>query len=300
MLKILNNEKEPKNLKYLKKTTNIIDKLKDKSSNTKKSYFACLVSMLKLDGGKEYEKALKVYKTNMDDLNRKSNKAQEQNRLSEKQKENWITSNEMDKKYSDLEKKVKKLKPIDFEERKYYKDLLDFTILSLYLLIFPRRSKDYTQMNLILTNDQDKIKNLSNKLNYYDPFKNEFIFNEYKTSKKFGQQIIKVPLKLKNILSNLTKYNSLLKDAKDDSIPMFLQSNGRRITPDYITKSLNRIFDKKISTSMIRHIVISEKFGKLLKEQQKVADAMAHSLGMQKAYIKYPDNKVNHDKVIEV
>lgn len=295
MLKTLNNGKTPKSLKYLKSVKKISDILKDKSENTRKSYYACLVSMLKLNDDPEYEKALKIYTKNMNDLNKKSNMFEDKNEITEKQKENWLTLSEVEKVYNELEKQVKKIKPED-NTKKSYKTLLDFTILSLYLLNPPRRNKDYTQMNLILKDNND----LPKTFNYYNPKTSEFIFNTYKTSKKYGQQIIKVPKKLKNILDNLISKNPMnKKDSEYLTVPLFMQSNKKRITSDYITKSLNRIFDKKISSSMLRHIILSEKFGDLLKQQKKFASEMAHGLNMQKAYIKY-NNKVDNNKIIEV
>ena len=62
-----------------------------------------------------------------------------------------------------------------------------------------------------------------------------------------------------------------------------MSSNG-------LTKLLTRIFtrdlDKKISSSMLRHIYLSEKYGKELEERKKDSHNMLHSLEQQKNYIK--------------
>jgi hypothetical protein len=307
MLRVLNNNKDPNNLNYLKSVKKINELLKDKTDNTKKSYYAVIVSVLKISDPIEYKTALKTYIKLMNEYNKKSNEEQKKNEMTGKQKENWMTLAEIDKVYNKLEKDVKKFTSLDWNKKKTYRTLLDYTILSLYLLNPPRRNMDYCDMNLVLV---ESMKDLPNTQNYYNPFTSEFIFNKYKTVKKFGQQRVKIPIKLKNVLTNFILHHPMLckfnKDTDEQkvkekqAIPLFVQSNGNKITSFYITKALNRIFGKKIGVSMLRHIVLSEKFGKLLKQQKELAQDMAHSMKMQTAYIKYDDNKINHKKIIEI
>ena len=303
MLKILNNGKEPNNLNYLKSVKKINELLADKSDNTKKSYYAVIVSTLKISDPIDFKTALKTYTKLMNEYNKKSFEEQKKNEMTEKQKENWMTMDEIDKVYNKLEKVVKKFKPMDWNKKKTYRTLLDYTILSLYILNPPRRNMDYCDMNLVLG---ESMKDLPNTQNYYNPNSQEFIFNKYKTVKKFGQQRIKIPIKLRNILEHFILHHPMLCKFKNNtdeqnikekkSIPLFIQSNGNKITSFYITKALNRIFGKKVGVSMLRHIVLSEKFGKILKEQKELAQDMAHSIKMQSAYIKYDDSKINNKK----
>ena len=53
-----------------------------------------------------------------------------------------------------------------------------------------------------------------------------------------------------------------------------------------ITYILNRIFKKKIGSSMLRHFYLSEKYFDKVKEMADDAKNMSHSLSMQKDYIK--------------
>ena len=52
-----------------------------------------------------------------------------------------------------------------------------------------------------------------------------------------------------------------------------------------MTYLLNNIFDKKISSSMLRHIYLS-KYENINEEQKKDSKAMAHSIGTQAYYIR--------------
>ena len=49
---------------------------------------------------------------------------------------------------------------------------------------------------------------------------------------------------------------------------------------------LNKIFDKAIGSSMLRHIFLTDKYGETLDKQKEDAKNMAHSEGQQKDYIK--------------
>ena len=53
-----------------------------------------------------------------------------------------------------------------------------------------------------------------------------------------------------------------------------------------ITKILNKIFGKRISSSALRHIFLSDKYKDVTKDMKADAEMMAHSVGQQKDYIK--------------
>ena len=63
--------------------------------------------------------------------------------------------------------------------------------------------------------------------------------------------------------------------------------NGKELKSDNsITRILNSIFDKNVSSSMLRHIYLSDKYKNVLKQQEEDAKAMAHDISTQKDYIK--------------
>jgi len=58
-----------------------------------------------------------------------------------------------------------------------------------------------------------------------------------------------------------------------------------------ITQNLTRIFkthfDKSVSTTLLRHIVLTERFGKQLEQMEQLADVMGHDLSTaHSVYIK--------------
>ena len=159
---------------------------------------------------------------------------------------------------------------------KEFNTLQDFIILSLTTgyWIPPRRSLDWIAFKIRNINKQED--------NYVE--KGHFVFQKYKTSKFYNEQSVEIPKGLKLILTKWIKINPseylLVDKPKKDGKPL---SNVR------ITQKLNKIFDKKISTSMLRHIFLSDKLKDIpkLEELQKLATSMGHTIDEQLQYIKH-------------
>jgi hypothetical protein len=68
---------------------------------------------------------------------------------------------------------------------------------------------------------------------------------------------------------------------------LFANSDDKEIAGSGMTKILNNIFKPKlISVNMLRHIYITEKSAPLIDKLKEIAEAMAHSTGMQGLYVK--------------
>jgi hypothetical protein len=62
--------------------------------------------------------------------------------------------------------------------------------------------------------------------------------------------------------------------------------DGKALTAvNVITRLLNKTFGKKVGSSMLRHIYLTDKYKNVLEEQKKDAEDMGHSTGEQKEYI---------------
>ena len=57
-----------------------------------------------------------------------------------------------------------------------------------------------------------------------------------------------------------------------------------------ITRLLNKLFGKRVGSSMLRHSYLSQKYGTVLEEMKQDAQMMAHSDGVQRTYIRKGDN----------
>ena len=205
----------------------------------------------------------------------KYNAMEKEHKMTETQKENWITQDELKKKFSELETEVKPLikKAINDKQKLItdeYQKFQNYMIVGLYLLNEPRRLLDYTEM---------KVKNFDKeKDNYFD--KSKFVFNQYKTAKYTGKQEVKVDAKLRYII----KIRKLL----DDNDYLLIDSKKNKLTPVKLNQRLNKIFGKKIGASLLRHSFISEflKDVPALEKMTEIANNMGHSLTEQLKYKK--------------
>jgi hypothetical protein len=273
ILKNLNDKKEIKNLKFLNKPSEILEKINKYKDTTQRNIIIGIVSTLKMLESPLY----KQYYDIMIDMTKKINEKPKDEKT-EQQKENWISWKDVEDKFKELNNNLKISKKITEEQ---YNNLLDLVILSLYVLIPPRRNADYLLMEITNNNTEDKDKN------YLDLKKEQFIFNVFKTSKKDGQLIVSIPKELLEILKKYIKYHPDKMLLKKENIPFLVDYNGKQFKSiNSITRILNKIFNKKIGASMLRHIYLSSKYGNILKEQEKDSKMMSHNLQTQKDYIK--------------
>ena len=105
--------------------------------------------------------------------------------------------------------------------------------------------------------------------------KKYFIINQQKSKKFRGKtQNILINSKLNKVLNIWLKYNK--------SGNLLLDSLGKQMNGNQLTKALNVIFEdtgKKISSSMLRKIWLSDTYGETLTKMEESANAMGHSTG---------------------
>jgi len=271
ILKNLNDKKEIKDLKFLSKSKKIFDKIKDYKATTQRNILISIVSVLKALENPLY----KDYYDDMMKLNKIIDDDTKKNQKTEQQEKNWMKWDEIVNKFNDMNSKLKKSYSNISESQ--YDDLLDTIILSLYVCLPPRRNKDYLLMKV----SKDGKNMTDAKYNYLDMKKKQFIFNNFKTKKAFGQQIIDIPDVCYNLLKKYLKYK------KGESDFLLVKFNGEHLKSDNaITRRLNNVFDKNVSSSMLRHIYLSDKYNGVKEEMKKDSNLMAHSTSQQADYIK--------------
>ena len=259
-------ELEPKDFnKILERTNKVLEVLKNETPQTRKTILAVLISLF----GRN-EKTEVLHNQMLVDANHYTELLKSQKKT-DKQEQNWISWNEIVKTYNDLYKQLSPLlkkKPL---QKKDILRLVDLIMLAVYVLIPPRRSSDYIYM---------KVKNYDpDKDNYLDMKKGIFVFNQYKTSKTYNRQEIKLSPKLKTLLKKWVEINP--------TDYLLFDSKYQPLSPSRLTIKLNNLFDRQISSSMIRHIFISEvvlKDAPKILERENIAKSMAHSIDQQSVY----------------
>lgn len=242
----------------------IIKLLEDKPASSRKTTYAALIAISKdndkykqhlIEDGKTYDKFIKTQTK------------------TEVQTENWKDFQDIKKIYDAMYAKVKPLLSMNEIDSSDFKKLQDFIILALTSGVWfpPRRSTDWIEM---------KIKNIDKTNdNYID--KNKFVFNKYKTAKFYDKQEVDIPKGLKTILNKYIKLNP--------NEYLLVNDKGNKLTNVRLTQLLNRIFGNKISTSMLRHIFLTEQLKNVpkLEQLEKMAQEMGHSVGEALEYVKH-------------
>ena len=258
LYKKLNGEE---NIEWFKKEPDkILKYLEEKNDQTKKTNLSALFI---LTGIQEYQSV-------MNTIMKKVNDDYKNQKMNEKQKDNWISINEIKEKYNALSVDANLM----LNKKKILNEnvMMEFLLMSFLsgVIMPPRRSLDYSEM---------KIRSFDTKTdNYYKG--NKFYFNKYKTVKTYGIQSLEIPKELNNVLKKWIKLN--------ENDYMIYSSNGNKLTPPQITRTLNKIFGKNISTSMLRHIYLTDVYKDIPKinKMENLADQMGHSVSTAMEYIK--------------
>ena len=263
--------------KVIEHTDDIVEHFKDLEPKLRKTRLSALIVFL--DNPKEItEDALKTMDVFRKQMMKDGAEYSRELRLQEKtpkQEDGWMDWNDIITNYKNLEKEVSYFKTQTSLTKQQFKRVQMFVLLSCLLLISPRRSTDYVMF---------KIRNEDiNKDNFMETKgrKSYFVFNTYKTAKKYGKETIEIPTALKNIINRWKLIN------KNDYL--LVNSNmDKKINATQLNSMLYDYFNKPLSTSLIRHIFLSEKYKNVpaLQEMQKTADEMGHSLTQALEYVK--------------
>lgn len=290
LLKRLNDGKQFSNFAFLKDIPVIEAQIEKTAENTQKNYYAAILSCTKDYATKgTYAKAIKYYARKFEGLKKIIEATLLKNEKTDTQKENWITWPEVLAIRDDLQKQVDAIQtsgPIGATD---YDLILRNVILALYTYIRPRRNKDYMLMKITKVKD---VEDLPSNQNYYDTVNQRFVFNNYKTSKTYGQQIEDIKNN-KPLLHAIDTYMKVHQCPTDDMYPFLCHYGGVAFSYDFdITRNLNRTFKKNIGATMLRHIRLSDAFDigeikELENKRKEFATAMGHSLAVQQDYMKH-------------
>ena len=284
------------NYTFLEDIEVVKELLKSYSSNTQKSYYnAIIVLLLALNHDKSFDELIEQYQKIRDPLNEEYMKKQSSGELSESQKEKFVsvkTLNDM------LKMMLKDINRRDIK-RKSKLEKSDIELLQVYTMFtffirYPTRN-NLAGMILLGKADYNKLKDDVKKNNNYLVKEKSSMFvslNNYKTAGTYGE--IKFTLD-KDIEKVFRLFIRTLKKNNNDVLFTHMKKGeevpiNSNLMTQYLTRYSEKYIDKKISTTMIRHIIPSEKFAKKNKEQSELAKIMGHSQVTQNLiYVKQTD-----------
>jgi integrase len=268
----LNKGKPIKNLNFLTPVS-VMDGLMELKPNTRRTYLIAIVSSLK---GRPEAKWKKLYTRYYEELMKLNGELKNNTAKSDTQKENWMGQDEVMKKCDELKDiltEIQGKKKISADE---YERLLQLVVLSLYCLQAPRRNKDYTDMMVVKKTPDDTT------FNYLNIDEGEWVFNNYKTQKKYQQMRLPVPSDLMGIIKVYLMHHPEAKELKKKNplpVPFLVHQDGRKVaTSTDMTRMLNKIMGNKVGSSMLRNIFLTDKYSDTAKEMAKDVAAMGTSM----------------------
>tara|TARA_R110000868_G_scaffold92460_2_gene256653 strand:- start:75 stop:839 length:765 start_codon:yes stop_codon:yes gene_type:complete len=243
--------------------------------NTRKSYLTALVGILDHVNNPTYNKINKFFKSNLNAFKSEVLNKIDQNEKTETQKANWIDWTSVIEKQKELATLAAEVtqEEVDNNNQAQIEKLENFAILSLYTVLPPRRNVDFFLMKIGEMPD-GAIQN-----NWYDGI--SFTFNVYKTARSRGAEKVAVPHVLRDILDD---YILKLKLKPNDYL-LFPNMKNRSGSVK-MTRTLNSIFGKNFSSSMLRHSWNTHILGDMLSMLKKNANDLGHSIGTDINYIK--------------
>lgn len=291
-LYIVNRNQPFRNLAFLKKYGEVDVAISPYALNTQKNIIISVVSVLSLfKDKKSYKNAYNYWNGRLHILNEE---AKEQNKkMNNKERENYMKWEDIIDIRDNLRQDVAHFQDNNSISQRQFAILKKYLVLSLYTYIPPRRNRDYQECYIVWGE-----RNREDDRNYYDAKNHKFIFNQYKTSKRYGQQILNIGGErgLVNALDIWIKHHPLLKGkrlTRNTNTRLLVNYDGSPLdSVNAITRILYSALGKKIGSSMLRHIYLTDKYKNELSEMRADAEAMAHSTAQQKEYV-YDDLNEN-------
>jgi len=267
------------NYDFLKKPEDVMDKLSDLHYLSQRNILnAVIVLLMALNDDKKYDELLEEYGKLRDDLNNKYNDEQKSGVISDKQSKNFATTEEVFNMINEMADELKPLKKKSNDNiTKKEKQLLQAYVLFNIYARMPFRN-DVAGMMSINQAAYKKLSDEEKKENNYlvVPSKGNlyFVLNKYKTSKKYQELDLKIEDKdLRKILRYYLKVNGMG--------VLFKTSTDKPLTRIELSKVLlkysKKYMNKSISTTLLRKIYLSSKYGNMKEELEKDNKVMGHS-----------------------
>lgn len=195
------------------------------------------------------------------------------NKKSQKEKDNWLSKEQLEDILKQLEEKTKR----GAKNMTDYRNVMRYLILKIHIET-PLRN-DLADAKIFMDPDEDDIKDTNYNYIVLDSKAKtaRFIGNVYKTKASHGQ--IKFNWS-RDIYNELAHYYNDIVDKSTENY-FLVNQNGDKMTPNNYTKFMKSIFtdyDVNISTSMIRHIIVSDLY-ELNETKEANKKELAYKMG---------------------
>jgi hypothetical protein len=276
LLKELNGDTNEPDVSLFEDFDNVIKVLDSQklSLNTYKNKLSSVITFLLANGTKK--NIVDKFSKKVDELGSKIERENSKMNWNEKEKENVVSIKAL-KEYLDI--MGSKLPPNPNKYDEYNKWMMYLS--GMFQLNYPLRN-ELSDLQIYSKSEYDKLKNADTDYNYLILSKNEakVILNKYKTKKTYGQ--IEFNIDEDYLVNGFNKYyNSIKKNIPEKYFNhwFLFKHNFEPMNRNEYTKLMNKTFEgtgKKISTSLIRKLVVSELYP--VEKMKKLSSIMGHSI----------------------
>jgi hypothetical protein len=272
------------NGKWLEDADSIIGKMRGiKNLNTRKNKLNALIVYANV--WKLSPEVIQKYADEVEKIGEAINAELQTHQKNEKQKENWMSKEELVEFANNLKDSV----PSKIKAFSDYERMIQY-LLVIFHIHYPLRN-DLSDAKIYLAADKPNLEGDFNFILINKRKKTaQLILKKYKTSKVYGIKRID----LNPVVSGaLIKYfPSIIKFSPDRFLLVKESKDGTEpVSRNYYTKFLLRTFrktGKQISSTMIRHSIVSDVYK--IDKQTQLADVMGHSVATaQQIYAKMDD-----------
>jgi len=257
--------------------------LEMKSLASQKNMVTCILVLVKAFRKEMGDALIETYADLHKELSKKQEESYLDNNKTEREEKNWTTREEITNKIKSLQTEID-----NWDTKKSKRKLADkiqqHLVLSLYTLLPPLRN-DYALVKIIkdpeFETDEEQI---DKSCNYINLATSKLLLCKYKTDKVYGIKKIEIPESLLEVIVNWEKVKKDIFEIPHDFM-IINTTNLKNMTPNSLTKYINKIFSpKKISTTLLRKIYLSEKYPVVNTYRDQLNDAyiMCHGISMQK------------------
>tara|TARA_R110001632_G_scaffold19595_5_gene59143 strand:+ start:477 stop:1349 length:873 start_codon:yes stop_codon:yes gene_type:complete len=257
--------KDIENLDFLDDTDAVFARMDEYKLTMKRNILSAILVVL---GAVEPPKdeLRKKYATKLLDLTNDMKEELSKNNKTETQEKNWVSLAELRK----ITRTLIRNSPAS----------QNTMIASLYSMQEPVRL-DFYDMEIV-TPKQERSDD-KNYLIITNRSKKTFIFNDFKTSRKYGTVAIPVNKELNTVINKFLKLNP-------DRKYLLQGKDGKPLSRNNLGKMITKIFastGKQVSLNIIRHVYVSENVDvEAIKKSKEIAKNMMHDTGTQLEYAK--------------
>jgi hypothetical protein len=271
---------------WLKDGKAVMEHIDKMNKNTQRNYLNSVLVFFEQVDDHSDQPAYKLYISNRDTLNKEFSDTQSKNKKTAKQEGNWITPDEFSNVIQTYEKLIKRHRILQAKADDIQKDelqrLQDYVLLRLYNVV-PSRN-DFADVQII--NKKDYKENHNTETNYLVMSKRElnFVLHNWKTKRsEYDSRVIEIPPDLQKLLRAFVR-------KLGGRTHLFANSRGGPLTRNGLTKLFTRLFkrffpNKNISTSLMRHFFLTNKYADVVEEMAEDQNNLGHSAETQKSYI---------------